>query len=38
MHSKSDTIEIMNNDKADERPFSVTSFNTSNWVGNINQR
>ena len=41
MYSKSDNIEIMINDKADEliedsRIF--TSFSLSNWIRNINER
>ena len=41
MHSISDNIEIMVNDKPDEvleKLFSIISFQVSNWVGNINER
>ena len=41
MHSKSDNIEIMINDKADkaiEELFPTNSFQISNWVGNITER
>ena len=41
MYSKSDNIEIMVNDKADEvikKTFSITSFEISNWIRNIDER
>ena len=41
MHTISDNIEIMVNDKPDEvleKLFSIISFQVSNWVGNINER
>ena len=40
MHSESDNIEIMINDKADEvieEFFSITTFQISYWAGNINK-
>ena len=40
MHSKSNNIEIMINDKVDEvieELFSVTCFQISKWVSNINK-
>ena len=42
IHSKSDNIEIMTNNKADEgtEEFfeSLLLFQIPNWVGNINER
>ena len=41
MHSKSNKIEIMIRDRADEiieKFFSITYFLVSNWTGNINKR
>ena len=40
MHPKSDNIEIMINDKADEvvrKTFSITFSQVSNWAGNFNE-
>ena len=37
MHSKSNNIEIIMI-KQMKRTFSITSFQVSNWVGNINER
>ena len=40
MHSKSDNIEIMINDKADEVTGELLEslFLGTNWIGNINER
>ena len=39
MHSNSDNIEIMINDKIDEvLEVSITYFQISNWAKNINER
>ena len=42
IHSKSDNIEIMTNNKADEGTEelfeSLLLFQIPNWVGNINER
>ena len=38
MHSKSDNIEIMINEKVDEVITSITSFQIPNWMRNIDER
>ena len=38
MHSKSDNIEIMINEKVDEVITSINSFQIPNWMRNIDGR
>ena len=38
MHSKSDNIEIMINEKVDEVITSIISFQIPNWMRNIDER